>query len=65
MVYSHAIKYEYSRFIEPRLSAWRKLLLALLFASLTNGSIGSSSAGTITTTIGSQREFQLALRIAW
>jgi Carboxypeptidase regulatory-like domain len=33
--------------------------------SLPNGSIGSSSAGTITSTVGSQREFQLALRLAW
>jgi Carboxypeptidase regulatory-like domain len=33
--------------------------------SLPNGSIGSSSAGTITSTLGSQREFQLALRLAW
>lgn len=33
--------------------------------SLPNGSIGSSSAGTITSIIGSQREFQLALRLAW
>jgi Carboxypeptidase regulatory-like domain/TonB dependent receptor len=33
--------------------------------SLPSGSIGSSAAGTITSTIGSQREFQLALRLAW
>jgi Carboxypeptidase regulatory-like domain len=33
--------------------------------SLPNNSIGSSAAGTITSTIGSQREFQLALRLAW
>jgi hypothetical protein len=33
--------------------------------SLPNGNIGSSSAGTITSTVGSQREFQLALRLAW
>jgi hypothetical protein len=33
--------------------------------SLPSGSIGSAAAGTITSTIGSQREFQLALRLAW
>jgi hypothetical protein len=33
--------------------------------TLPSGSIGSSAAGTITSTLGSQREFQLALRLAW
>jgi hypothetical protein len=33
--------------------------------SLPSGSIGSSAAGTITSTLGSQRELQFALRLAW
>jgi hypothetical protein len=33
--------------------------------SLPNGSIGSSPAGTITSTFGAQRELQFALRLAW
>ncbi len=60
MVDSHSIKH--ARLIAPRLSAWRNNHPNF---SLPNGSIGSSPAGTITSTIGSQREFQLALRIAW